>query len=468
MEVKKQKMSKPYRIAMASVVALLVLALTIFVVIPLFQKEQAPDITDAEVEAFLNESIASLSKPISSTIESPSTYLASNSSVTVKQVDRDGPVLTVLCDYRTLDAKSVYLAHKDKMFEKVLSTFKISTGALDSATELSVAGALNAEMLKVMKTEAEVQTGTIELKMSYTDGEWHMHNTKKTINTCLGGLYDIVADIGETKSAAGQDLTRYENVRDGMTLIFGLSNYDKAEPDTSIRLLRYWNSFSADFYKNFIKDARWQYLVDGLITTLSLTGAALVLGVLLGFIVAIVRATYLKTKRLHLLDLVCRLYVTVVRGTPLMIQLLIIYFVLLLPIGIPKFWAAVLCFGVNSGAYVAEIVRGGIMAVDEGQNEAGRSLGFSYVQTMVYIILPQAFKSVLPALANEFITLLKESSVAFYLGVSDLTNGGIKIRSLTYSDFLPLLAVALIYLVLVVCLSYLVSLLERRLRKSDR
>ena len=108
------------------------------------------------------------------------------------------------------------------------------------------------------------------------------------------------------------------------------------------------------------------------------------------------------------------------------------------------------------------------MAVDEGQNEAGRSLGFTYVQTMVYIILPQAFKSVLPALANEFITLLKESSVAFYIGVADLTNGGIKIRSLTYSDFLPLLAVALIYLVLVVCLSYLVSLLERRLRKSDR
>ena len=151
-----------------------------------------------------------------------------------------------------------------------------------------------------------------------------------------------------------------------------------------------------------------------------------------------------------------------------MVQLLIIYFVLLLPIGIPKFWAAVLCFGFNSGAYVAEIVRGGIMSVDEGQSEAGRSLGFNYVQTMIFIVIPQAFKSVLPALANEFIVLLKESSVAFYIGVADLTQGGLKIRSLTYSDFLPLLAVALIYLVVVVFLSYLVSLLERRLRKSDR
>ena len=183
---------------------------------------------------------------------------------------------------------------------------------------------------------------------------------------------------------------------------------------------------------------------------------------------SIVRVTFQTTGKLKILDAVCRLYLTLFRGTPLMVQLLIIYFIILLPLGIPKFIAAVLCFGFNSGAYVAEIVRGGIMSVDKGQMEAGRSLGFNYSQTMFYFIMPQAFKAVLPALANEFITLLKESSVAFYLGVADLTQGGLKFRSLSFSNFMPLVAVALIYLVLVLILTWLVSLLERRLRKSER
>ena len=151
-----------------------------------------------------------------------------------------------------------------------------------------------------------------------------------------------------------------------------------------------------------------------------------------------------------------------------MVQLLIIYFVLLLPVGIEKFPAAVLCFGLNSGAYVSEIIRGGIMSIDQGQTEAGRSLGFGFWPTMWYIVIPQAFKVVLPSLCNEFITLLKETSVAFYIGVADLTRGGIKIRSQTYSNFMPLLAVALIYFVLVLGLTKLVGKLERRLRKSER
>lgn len=150
-----------------------------------------------------------------------------------------------------------------------------------------------------------------------------------------------------------------------------------------------------------------------------------------------------------------------------MVQLLIIYFVLLLPLGVPKFLSAVLCFGLNSGAYVAEIVRGGIMSIDKGQNEAGRSLGFNFPQTMIHFIIPQAFKAVLPSLANEFITLLKESSVAFYIGIADLTQAGLKIRSQTYTDFMPLLASALIYLVIVLILTKLVGILERRLRRSD-
>ena len=150
-----------------------------------------------------------------------------------------------------------------------------------------------------------------------------------------------------------------------------------------------------------------------------------------------------------------------------MVQLLILFFVFLLPLNVDKFAAAVICFGLNSGAYVAEIVRGGIMSVDKGQIEAGRSLGFTYVQTMVHFVVPQAFKAILPSLANEFITLLKESSVAFYIGIADLTQGGLKIRSVTYSNFMPLIAVAVIYLALVMILTKLVSILERRLAKSD-
>ena len=156
------------------------------------------------------------------------------------------------------------------------------------------------------------------------------------------------------------------------------------------------------------------------------------------------------------------------RGTPVLIQLMIIYFVIFAPLRIDKVMVAIIAFGLNSAAYVAEIVRGGIMSIDPGQMEAGRSLGFNYAQTMIYIILPQTFKSVLPALANEFIVLLKETSVSAYIGLNDLTRGGDIIRGVTYSDFMPLIAVALVYLVIVVVLSACVNQLERRLRKSDR
>jgi polar amino acid transport system permease protein/polar amino acid transport system substrate-binding protein len=213
---------------------------------------------------------------------------------------------------------------------------------------------------------------------------------------------------------------------------------------------------------------QWSYLTNGLLTTIEITLLAALFGILIGFICAIVRCTYEKTGKLMILDQIVRLYLTVIRGTPLMIQLMIIYFVLLLPVGIEKFPAAVLCFSINSGAYVAEIVRGGIMSVDGGQIEAGRSLGLNYIQTMYHIVVPQAFKAVLPSLANEFITLLKESSVAFYIGVADLTQGGLKIRSITYSNFMPLIAVAVIYLVMVLILTRLVGVLERRLRKDER
>ena len=226
-------------------------------------------------------------------------------------------------------------------------------------------------------------------------------------------------------------------------------------------------SFQERFYLNCIADDRWKYLVNGLKVTLTITFFALIIGVVLGFLVAIVRSTYDKTGKLKILNLICKVYLTVIRGTPVVVQLLIIYFIIFGSVDINKTLVAVMAFGFNSGAYVAEIFRSGIMSIDDGQFEAGRSLGFNYAQTMFYIIMPQAFKNVLPALGNEFIVLLKETSVSGYIALEDLTKGGDIIRSRTYDAFMPLIAVAVIYLVMVMIFTKLVNMLERRLRNSD-
>ena len=222
------------------------------------------------------------------------------------------------------------------------------------------------------------------------------------------------------------------------------------------------------FVNNFITDDRWKYIADGLVTTLQVTFFAVIIGIVLGFFVSVVRSTYDKTGKLRILNALCKLYLTVIRGTPVVVQLLIIYFVIFGSArDISKVVVAVMAFGFNSGAYVAEIFRSGIMSVDSGQFEAGRSLGFNYVQTMRYIIMPQAFKNVLPALCNEFIVLLKETSVSGYIALQDLTKGGDIIRSRTYDALMPLLAVAVIYLLMVIVFTKLVNMLERRLRSSD-
>lgn len=221
------------------------------------------------------------------------------------------------------------------------------------------------------------------------------------------------------------------------------------------------------FNKNFIVDDRWVYIVDGLKVTLEVTFFSVLIGIAIGFLIAIVRSTYDKTGKLKILNFFCKIYLTVIRGTPVVVQLLIIYFVIFGSVDINKIIVAVMAFGLNSGAYVAEIFRSGIMSIDNGQFEAGRSLGFNYMQTMIYIIMPQAFKNVLPALGNEFIVLLKETSVSGYIALQDLTKGGDIIRSRTYDAFMPLIAVALIYLCMVLLFERLVNLLERRLRNSD-
>lgn len=223
-----------------------------------------------------------------------------------------------------------------------------------------------------------------------------------------------------------------------------------------------------DLYLNFIKDDRYMWLVDGLKTTVIITFLALIIGLLIGFLVAIVCSSHDKSGNFKILSAICRVYLTVIRGTPTMIQLLIMNFVIFGSVSMNKIIVGGLAFGINSGAYVAEIVRSGIMSIDAGQTEAGRSLGLNFTQTMRLIIIPQAFKNVLPALVNEFIVLIKETSIIGYIGMMDLTKGAMLIQSRTYNAFWPLMAAALIYLTVVTILTFLMNKLERRLRTSER
>lgn len=230
---------------------------------------------------------------------------------------------------------------------------------------------------------------------------------------------------------------------------------------------------------NFVKDNRYMYLVDGLKNTMIITLFATILGILLGLIIALIRTTYDNTGNMKNLNgfkqmivkianSICQIYITVIRGTPVVIQLMILFFCIFTSRNANGVMIAIIGFGLNSSAYVAEIFRSGLMSIDIGQMEAGRSLGLSYIDTMKHIIIPQAFKVVLPALCNEFIVLIKETSVAGYVAVQDLTKGGEIIRSRTYDAWTPLLIVAGIYLLLTCIFSSIVKKLELNLRKNER
>ncbi len=228
-------------------------------------------------------------------------------------------------------------------------------------------------------------------------------------------------------------------------------------------------SLASRLYDDFIAQNRYRYLVQGLGNTVIITVFALLIGVIIGVCIALIRVNYQQQKKktplMWILNFLSGVYLTIIRGTPMVVQLMIMYFVIWAS-GAP-IMIAIVSFGLNSGAYVAEVIRSGIQSVDRGQSEAGRSLGLSGRQTMVHIILPQAFKNVAPAIFNEFIVLLKETSVAGYVGIQDLTKGGDIIRSITYDAFPPLLVVAAIYLVIVIILTQILHIIEGRLAKSD-
>ena len=234
-----------------------------------------------------------------------------------------------------------------------------------------------------------------------------------------------------------------------------------------------WQEFYVKFFQAFIEGDRWKQYLSGVGTTLMVTAMALAIGVVLGVIVAMIRTAYdqqrpgKKNPILGILNGICQIYVTVIRGTPMMVQLLIMGFVIF---STSRNYTMVgaLTLGINSGAYVAEIIRGGLMALDPGQAEAGRSLGLGYIDTMRFIVIPQAFKAILPSLGNEFIILLKDTSLITVIGGKELVYAAQAIYGRTYEQMFPLIGIACVYLVLVIIFSYLVGLLERRLRQSDR
>ena len=428
----------------------------------------ASEITKEEAERFVNEKLDSFA------VAAPMKAVAEKNHITVNEmVYGEEKDIILDCTVKTADVYGAVSPHYDAF----LSADERKNGTAMYKSKLHFKMEFEPLLSELIGTAPEKET-SCKISLYDTHEGLVVYASDEVINAVFGGLADIRSEVMPKTSAirTNADGTTEEKVFESSNIKLGFLDsmevLGNEKPDTSSPVGRFWNKQKRDFTRNFIEADRWKTIVNGLWATIKLTVFALILGIFIGFIVAFIRATYIKqTKRgigLKILNAICQVYLTVIRGTPVVVQIMIIYFVIFMPLGIDKFLAAVVCFGLNSGAYVAEIVRGGIMSVDNGQTEAGRSLGFGYMQTMGYIVMPQAFKTVLPALANEFVVLLKETSIAFYIGLGDLMYSINAIRAATYTAFMPLIAAALIYLVMVLTLQHLVTLLERRLRNSER
>lgn len=425
------------------------------------------EVTVEEMQDIINRDFATLPGAISFGTKE----IYSNIEITVNSLEYGIEKDVILnCTYTTLDVASVFTPEKLNSLLSAAYEYHLSNKNVN-ATKLQIE--FEPKVIDLIKTAKKIESETEIRVYQLDDGSFKTYFSDETINTVFGGLLFVQEDIKQMNEIVYNgntvDIKNLNTLRTGISGIVDFSDeYTAEKPNTSGWLISWCTDFVDEFKRNFIEKNMWKYILDGLITTLQLTGCSLLLGIFLGLLISTVRVTHDKTGSLPILNAIAKGYLSVIRGTPIMVQLLIIYFVILSPLNVNKFLSAVICFGINSGAYVAEIIRGGIESVDGGQNEAGRSLGLNYIQTMVYVIIPQAFKTVLPSLANEFITLLKETSVAFYIGVADLTQAGIRIRSITFSNFMPLVAIAIVYLILVLILTKLVGMLEKKMKKSER
>ncbi len=426
----------------------------------------AGEMTADEAEAFVNEAFDKMAEknPVMKAVADKN-YIKVNDLEYGLEKD-----IILDCKVTTLDVYSVIYPEYDRF----LGTDAKKGNSTMFKSRLDFKMEFQDDVLALIESAKETETDC-NIAIYDTDSGFAVYAEKTVIDAVFGGVLKVTDEVNARTTyldADGNEQTILSaNVNKGLVQCFELT-YDAKKPITAGALGKLLINLKNDFIRNFIEHDRWKTIFTGLWVTIKLTFFSLLIGIVLGFLIAFIRCTYLKLQKhpwyLKILNSICQLYLSVTRGTPVVVQIMIIYFVIFMPIGVDKFLAAVICFGLNSGAYVAEIVRGGIMSVDNGQTEAGRSLGFTYMQTMWSIVFPQAFKNVLPALANEFVVLLKETSIAFYIGLGDLMYAGNAIRAATYSPFMPLVAVAIIYLIMVLVLSKLVSLLERRLRNSER
>lgn len=461
-------MNKKRLISIAACI-LLICAAVGWVTYEIRSNTKASEITVQEAEKLVNDQFDEIA------ITKTTKYIADNNNISVKEISYGDEKNVILsCTISTLDT---YGTVSQKYDEFLSADVKKKNGTMFKSS-LDFKLEFEEKLLRYL-TEAEPIEKKAELVLYETEEGFKIYTDKKALNAVFGGISDIDKEVSEKDTVkkllpdGSYEETKIESTNVAKGLVECLNTRSStSKPETDKGIVKVWNGIKKDFETNFLKYDRWKTIFKGLWTTIKLTFFALIIGLILGILVAFVRSTYLKTTKhnifLRFFNAIAKVYLTVVRGTPAVVQIMIIYFVIFMPLGVDKFLAAVVCFGLNSGAYVAEIVRGGIMSVDEGQTEAGRSLGFGYMQTMFYIVFPQAFKAVLPALANEFVVLLKETSVAFYIGLGDLMYAGNAIRSATYSPFMPLVAVALIYLVIVMFLTMLVGKLERRLKTDGK
>lgn len=373
--------------------------------------------------------------------------LLENVNTAIEKLQSDGTIDSIINNYIGSDSQIGKTPYEKKDVERKNGTLKIGTNAEFPPYEYYEDNQITGIDIDIMQAVCD------ELGMD-------MQVEDMAFDSIIAAITSGKVDVGASGFTVTED--RKKNINFTDSYITTKQDIIVKDGSSSSKI-----GLKEKLYDNFVKDCRYMYIVKGLGNTVVITLFAVMLGIILGFLIAVVRTSHDRNGGLTILNGLCQAYLTIIRGTPVMIQLLIIYYVILASVT-NKILVAAIAFGLNSAAYVAEIVRSGIMSVEIGQFEAGRSLGLNYKQTMTSIILPQAVKNILPALLNEVISLLKETSISGYIGLMDLTKGGDIIRSNTYEAFLPLIAVAIIYLVIVMILSRCVSRLERRLRNNER
>ena len=373
--------------------------------------------------------------------------LLENVNTAIEKLKSDGTIDSIINNYIGSDSQIGKTPYEKKDVERKNGTLKIGTNAEFPPYEYYEDNQITGIDIDIMQAVCD------ELGMD-------MQVEDMAFDSIIAAITSGKVDVGASGFTVTED--RKKNINFTDSYITTKQDIIVKDGSSSSKI-----GLKEKLYDNFVKDSRYMYIVKGLGNTVVITLFAVMLGIILGFLIAVVRTSHDRNGGLTILNGICQAYLTIIRGTPVMIQLLIIYYVILASVT-NKILVAAIAFGLNSAAYVAEIVRSGIMSVEIGQFEAGRSLGLNYKQTMTSIILPQAVKNILPALLNEVISLLKETSISGYIGLMDLTKGGDIIRSNTYEAFLPLIAVAIIYLVIVMILSRCVSRLERRLRNNER